>query len=78
VLHGAPRAFTAGLAGALAGAAGGAAISAYIGASGIFLNGCIALLAGACALVVFSAVAYGLDGGDLRAALTRIYRRVIL
>jgi putative peptidoglycan lipid II flippase len=78
VLHGAPRAFTAGLAGAVAGAAGGAAVSAYIGASGIFMNGCIALLAGACALVVFSAVAYGLDGGDLRAALTRVYRRVIL
>jgi putative peptidoglycan lipid II flippase len=75
-LHGTPRAFTAGLAGALAGAAGGAVISAYLPASGTFQNGCVALLSCACVLAAFGAVAYGLDGGDLRAALTRIRRRV--
>jgi putative peptidoglycan lipid II flippase len=76
-LRGTPRAFTAGLAGALAGAAAGAAVSAYIHVSGPFLNGCLALLACACALAAFGAVAYGLDGGDLRSALARVRRRVI-
>ncbi len=74
-LRGTSRAFAAGLAGALAGAGAGAALSAYLPASGYIRNGCVALLACGCALAVFGAVAYGLDGGDLRAAVARVRRR---
>ena len=76
-LLGAARAAAAGLAAALAGAAAGAAISALVPVTGNFLNGCLALLACACALAVFGAVAYGLDGGDLRAVVARVRRRAV-
>jgi putative peptidoglycan lipid II flippase len=76
-LHGLARSAAAGLAGALAGATAGAAVSALLRVSGDFLNGCVAVLACACAVAVFVAVAYGIDGSDLRSVLTRNGRRAI-
>lgn len=76
-LRGIPRAFMAGLAGALAGAAVGAAVSASIHVSGVLLNGGLALLSAGCALSVFGAVAYRLDGGDMRAVLARVRKRAM-
>jgi putative peptidoglycan lipid II flippase len=74
-LRGAARAAAAGLAGALAGAAAAAAVSEFVPVSGHFLNGCVAVLACACALIAFGAVAYGIDGGDLRSVLARARKR---
>jgi putative peptidoglycan lipid II flippase len=74
-LRGITRAAAAGLAGALAGAAAGGSVSAFVSVSGHFLNGCVAVLACACALAAFAAVAYGIDGGDLRSVLARASRR---
>ncbi len=76
-LHGLARAAAAGLAGAVAGAAVGAAVSALLRVSGDFLNGCVAVLACACAVAAFVAVAYGIDGSDLRSVLARHGRRAI-
>jgi len=74
-LHGMVRAGTAGLAAALAGAAAGAALSAAVPAAGVLQNGLLAAAACACACLVFGAVGYGLDAGDLRAAAARLARR---
>ncbi len=74
-LQGTARAAAAGLAGALAGAAAGAGMSAAVPVTGFFLNAMVALLACCCAAVVFGAVAFVLDGGDLRAVVARARRR---
>jgi len=74
-LHGLPRAAWSGLAAALAGAAAGAAVAAAVPPSGRLVSGGVAVLAAACAVLGFGAVAYALDGGELRAALARIRRR---
>lgn len=76
-LRGVWRALGAGLAGALAGAAVGLGVTALVPVSEHWLNACVALLAGACALVVFGAVVALLDGGDLRSLLSRIRRRAV-
>jgi putative peptidoglycan lipid II flippase len=74
-LHGTARAAAAGLAGALAGAAAGAGVSAAVPVTGFIPNAIIALLACCCAAIGFGAVAFFLDGGDLRAVLARVRRR---
>jgi len=76
-LHGISRAAAAGFAGALAGAAAGGAVSALLPVSGHFRNGCVAVLACACALAAFGAVAYGIDGGDLRSVLGLARKRAV-
>jgi putative peptidoglycan lipid II flippase len=74
-LRGTARAAAAGLAGAAAGAAAGAGMSAAVPVAGFFLNACVALLACCSTVIVFGAVTYFLDGGDLRAVLARVVRR---
>jgi putative peptidoglycan lipid II flippase len=76
-LHGTLRAATAGLAGAVAGAAAGAGLSAAVPASGFFPNATMALLSCFAAVIAFGAVAYVLDGGDLRAVAARTKRKVL-
>ena len=74
-LRGMVRAGAAGLTAALAGGAAAAALSAAVPAAGAFPNGLLAVAASACAAVVFVAVGYALDGGDLRAAVARLRQR---
>ena len=75
-LHGMMRAGAAGLTAALAGAGVAAALSAAVPAAGIIQDGLLAIAACLCAGLAFGAVGYALDGGDLRAAVTRVTRRV--
>jgi putative peptidoglycan lipid II flippase len=75
-LHGTARATWAGLAGAVAGAAAGAGLSAALPVAGFLPNVAIGLLACCCAASMFGVTAYALDGGDLRALLSRARRRV--
>jgi len=74
-LHGTVRAGAAGLTAALAGTGTAAALSAAVPATGIIANGLLVVAACACAGVVFGAIAYALDGGDLRAVVARARRR---
>ena len=74
-LAGTGRAAVSGLAAATAGAAAGAGVAAALRASPA-AEALIAVLAAVCALAAFAIVAYVLDGGDLRAAVTRIRRSV--
>jgi putative peptidoglycan lipid II flippase len=74
-LRGTARAALAGLAGAVAGAAAGAAVGTTVPVSGFLLNGCLALIACACAVVAFGLTSLVLDGGDTRAILARALRR---
>ena len=74
-LAGTGRAAVSGLAAATAGAAAGAGVAAALRASPA-AEALIAVLAAVCALLAFAIVAYVLDGGDLRAAVTRIRRSV--
>jgi putative peptidoglycan lipid II flippase len=76
-LRGTPRAAAAGLAGAVAGAVAGAAVSVTVPVSGFLLNGCLALIACACAIAVFGLTSLVLDGGDTRAVLARVARRTV-
>jgi putative peptidoglycan lipid II flippase len=76
-LHGVPRAFLAGLAGCVAGAAAGAAVASAVsgaasGHSEFLFNVAVSLLAAVVVAGVFGAVVLALDGGDLRAALSRL------
>jgi putative peptidoglycan lipid II flippase len=75
-LRGALRTGVTGLAAAAAGAAAGASVSAALPSAGPGQQGLAAVLAAACALAVFGAVAYFLDGGETRAALARARRTV--
>jgi murein biosynthesis integral membrane protein MurJ len=81
-LHGVPRAVLAGLAGCVTAAAAGWAVAAAISASvpalpaGAFLlNVALSLLVTVVVTGVFAAVVLSLDGGDLRAALSRLRAR---
>jgi putative peptidoglycan lipid II flippase len=74
-LRGLPRAAVAGLAAALAGAAAAGGISAALPVSGFFLNACLGAAACACGGLAFGAVAYALDGADLRAVAARVWRK---
>jgi putative peptidoglycan lipid II flippase len=76
-LAGAGRAGMAGLAAAIAGAGAGAGVAAALPSASQPLEALVALLAAFCALAVFLAVAYALDGGELRAAVAKIRRTVV-
>ena len=73
-LAGAGRAAAAGLAAAIAGAGAGAGVAAALPSASQPVEAAVALLAAACAAAAFLAVAFVLDGGELRAALTKIRR----
>ena len=76
-LRGMVRAGAAGLTAALAGAGAAAALSGAVPAAGAVQNGLLAAAACGCAGLAFFAVAYVLDGGELRAAVNRVTRRVL-
>jgi putative peptidoglycan lipid II flippase len=71
------RAALAGLAAAVLGGAAGAAVGYEVPGPGLALDCVAAVLAAACAAVVFGGVAYLLDGGELKAALARIRRPAV-
>jgi len=75
-LRGTLRASVAGLAAATAGAGAGAGAVAALPTAGVIAEGCIAVLAAACAVAAFGLVAWVLDAGDARAALGRARRAV--
>jgi putative peptidoglycan lipid II flippase len=71
-LAGTGRAAASGLAAAIAGAIGGTGVAAALPLTHPATAALVALLAVGCGLAAFVVVAYVLDGGDLRAAVTRI------
>jgi putative peptidoglycan lipid II flippase len=71
-LRGVPRATLAGLAGGLAGAAAGAGVSAALPVHGFLPNAAVTVLASGVAVLVFLGVTLLADGGDLRAAASRV------
>ena len=71
------RAAAAGLTAAAAGAAGGAAAGYALPSSGLIVDCVAAVLAAVSAAAIFAMVALLLDGGELRAALTRVRRSAI-
>jgi putative peptidoglycan lipid II flippase len=75
-LHGASRAFLAGLAGAVAGAVAGSLLAGGLEAPGFFVNVGISVLVTVVVIAVFAGVAGSLDGGDLRAAVARLRARL--
>jgi peptidoglycan biosynthesis protein MviN/MurJ (putative lipid II flippase) len=74
-LLGVSRAFLAGLAGCVAGAAAGWAVASALPVAGFFLNVAASVLVTVVVAGVFTGVVLRLDGGDLRAALTRLRAR---
>ena len=74
-LHGLARSAAAGAVGAVAGAAAGAAVSAAAPVSGFLPNAGMAVLACACAGLLFALIAWALDAGDLRAMVARLRSR---
>jgi len=76
-LRGTMRTTISALAAATAGAGVGTAVSAALPSSGRVAAAFVAVLAAVCALVVFTVVAYFLDGGELRAAIGRARRAVL-
>jgi putative peptidoglycan lipid II flippase len=77
-LHGVPRAFLAGLAGGVIGAAAGSALASAVSgaepghAGGVLFNVGLSLVIAVVVAGVFALVVLRLDGGDLRAALSRL------
>ena len=71
-VQGIGRAALAGIAAAAAGAAVGAAVSIALPAGHKLLYGAVAILAAACAVITFTAVALVLNRGDMNAALARL------
>jgi putative peptidoglycan lipid II flippase len=71
-VHGIGHATLAGFAAAVAGAAAGAGISAMLPLHSKALAAVVAVLAAACAVLVFCVVAFLLDRGDLRAFAGRL------
>jgi hypothetical protein len=75
-VEGTGHAALAGLTAGAAGAAAGVAVSVAIPADGKLLAAAVAVAATGAAVAVFGVVAFGMDRGDLRAALGRL-RRVV-
>jgi putative peptidoglycan lipid II flippase len=73
-LRGMLRTFSSGLAAATAGAGMGAAVAAVVPSGAPLQSVFVGLLVAACALAVFTAVAYLLDSGDTRDAIARARR----
>lgn len=74
-LAGLARAAVAGLGGGLAGAAAGFGVAEALPVQGLGPSAAVTVLAATVATVVFLAVTYLTDGGDLRAVTTRLLRR---
>jgi peptidoglycan biosynthesis protein MviN/MurJ (putative lipid II flippase) len=74
-LHGVPRAFVAGLAGAIAGAIAGSLLAGALPAPGFVVNAGASVLVTVVVIAVFALVAGSIDVGDLRAALARLRAR---
>jgi putative peptidoglycan lipid II flippase len=74
-LAGLARAAAAGLGGGLAGAAAGFGVAEALPVQGLGPSAAVTVLAATVATVVFLAVTYLTDGGDLRAVTTRLLRR---
>jgi putative peptidoglycan lipid II flippase len=78
-LHGVPRAFLAGLAGGVIGAVAGSALASAVSgaepghAAGVLFNVGLSLLVAVVVTGFFALVVLRLDGGDLRAALSRLH-----
>ncbi|WP_231333088.1 murein biosynthesis integral membrane protein MurJ [Actinomadura graeca] len=70
-VRGVPRVLAAGLAGAAGGGAAGYAVAAALGTGGQARGAASGVLAAAAAAVVFTAIAFVIDGRDLRAVLSR-------
>lgn len=68
---GVARAAAAGIVGAAAGGLAGYGVAWGIGTGGLILNLCVAALAAAVAVAIFAAIAFLLDGSDVRAVLSR-------
>ncbi|MEP7026625.1 MAG: lipid II flippase MurJ, partial [Actinomycetota bacterium] len=75
-IAGVGHATLAGLAAAVAGAAAGLAVSLALPASQRLLDAAVAVLAALGAVIAFGAVAYLLDGGDMKAVLVRLRQLV--
>jgi putative peptidoglycan lipid II flippase len=73
-LRGTLRIAASGLAAATAGAVTGAGVAAALSPTGKVGSALVAVLAAACALAIFTLVAYLLDSGELRAALAKARR----
>jgi len=71
-LAGTGRAAASGLAAAAAGGGIGAGAAAVLPMAGPVAAAAVALIAAGCALAVFALVAYVLDGGELRAVVSRV------
>jgi putative peptidoglycan lipid II flippase len=71
-LTGVPRALRAGAGACAAGAAAGSALAARVPVSGFLPNAGASVLVAVVVAAVFAAVVISLDGGDLRAALSRL------
>ncbi|HSR82870.1 MAG TPA: lipid II flippase MurJ [Streptosporangiaceae bacterium] len=71
-LAGAARAAGAGLAAAVAGGGAGAGAAAALPITGPVGAAFVAMVAALCAVAVFALVAYVLDGGELRAVVSRV------
>jgi putative peptidoglycan lipid II flippase len=74
-LAGLPRATLAGLGGGLAGAAAGFGVAEALPVHGFGPSAVVTVLAATVATVVFLAVTFLTDGGDLRAVMIRLLRR---
>ena len=77
-VQGVGRTALAGLTAAAAGAAAGVAVSIALPIHHKLLAAGIAILAASCAVVVFGVVAYILDDGELRTAMTRLRQAIML
>jgi putative peptidoglycan lipid II flippase len=75
-MEGIGRTMTSGLAAATAGAGAGAAVAAVVPSGQGVQAVVVAVLAAACALAAFTLVAFLLDRGEVRAAITRARRTV--
>ena len=76
-LAGLRRATLAGLAAAAGGSLAGVAVSLALQGTGRLAEGGVGLLAAGCAVVAFVGIAFGLDDGDLRAALEWLLRALL-
>ena len=71
------RAAGAAVGAGLAGAAAGGAVAYGLPSSGLVVDCVAAVVAAVCAAGVFGAVAFALDGGELKTALARVRRTVL-
>ena len=71
-LVGTGRAALAGLAAAVAGGGTGVLVSAALPTSGLIPAALVAAFAAGCAIAVFALIAYVLDGGELRAVVSKV------